>query len=764
MSSDFGLPPLKSPIPEEKGEVAPKKEEKKATSKPLHHFVPKDLPGPKPQQKPIEKFLGGIGSFIDSFIATVKQKKSGTTPSAGEKAKERAKEMFSPEDKKDLPHKNKASLTSSKEHGAHYQIWKAFSHLPGPVVKLVASIVLSETDLSREGAIDQYPPELIPKLPAHLFSELPTRYLPLLTPSQVSQLSASQLKALGDRISEIPRKNFPFLSQKALLKLLAESKWEDAVEGRVKEMIAACKDWDSLDSYAQLYARLNIQNFWYNIGKCPYPLDFKEPKWALIALYSLPKLEQEDVSQERFSNTPTAALLSAASKGNDKLVDFLHSRMQIKLDAKGIQEMFKGCLSITYAIPEHFLSYFLPYLDSVFPNGETMLTMAVKENNPQYTKFLVESGASLALKNKEGKTAADIALEEGKWTHLKILDGNHFAAAAEGALLRCPKEELQTFVWRTFLNSDSRDVFAVLDHALEQLSKNPDQDSTEKLLMLQRLKTDLEEGGSLIARFRDPGSQSMMHFNYGAGFPNYIAQQIGYSRQRNESYRTVLQEVKNNPGTDLKRVLQMLSSNRAGDFKEFRRMESDDEGRSAYTNITGQYHQLLGHPIGVLRRHQELPLSEQIVPNQNGYLVTHKLEDGRTLELTRLDIIPDKTVWNHTSDKTLGEIFPVMQRLFKEIQSTAVKSRELTPKTEEKIALLYWMTCQAMPFARGSSQYALELHRLCYEILGYRAPPPSQEFILPDTIALSTPFDVFYREFYPKIFEGPPKRINPQPL
>ena len=70
------------------------------------------------------------------------------------------------------------------------------------------------------------------------------------------------------------------------------------------------------------------------------------------------------------------------------------------------------------------------------------------------------------------------------------------------------------------------------------------------------------------------------------------------------------------------------------------------------------------------------------------------------------------------------------------------------------------MACQAMPLPRGGAQNSLEIHRLCLELCGYRAPPPSQDYGFPDTVALGTPFDVFYEKYYDKAFEGDPKEYK----
>ena len=61
-----------------------------------------------------------------------------------------------------------------------------------------------------------------------------------------------------------------------------------------------------------------------------------------------------------------------------------------------------------------------------------------------------------------------------------------------------------------------------------------------------------------------------------------------------------------------------------------------------------------------------------------------------------------------------------------------------------------------MPTRRNNSQHMLEIHAMLYELNGFLIGPPSQEFVLPDCVALSTDFEDFYQNYYDKLFDFSP--------
>jgi len=288
--------------------------------------------------------------------------------------------------------------------------------------------------------------------------------------------------------------------------------------------------------------------------------------------------------------------------------------------------------------------------------------------------------------------------------------------------------------------------------------------SDEKCQKFQDIKKALQENGTVIARFRDPDSQDRMfndYWNKGSGYQSYEEQQIGFAQKRNAVYKATLQNLKQNPRMGLENILNSLSKAReaASDFKLWRDRGPEVAKGTAYTEMGGKYSRLETLPLDILAKQAESPLSDLIMPNPKGYQVMHRLDDGTELALTKLEILEGGGQWTHTDCQNLTKLFPAMEKLFEEIKVESQKQKPMTPELEKKIALLYWMTCQAMPFARGSSQYALELHRICYEMCGYRCAPPSNQYILPDTVALAMPFDVYYPEYYRESFEGQPQKM-----
>ena len=147
---------------------------------------------------------------------------------------------------------------------------------------------------------------------------------------------------------------------------------------------------------------------------------------AVAALLQVPTVNIEARSQQDES-----PLMLAALKGNMELVE--------QLIAKDADVNKPGWAPLHYAatnghIP--IMSLLLDkhaYIDASSPNGSTPLMLAAKYGTPTAVKLLLEAGADPLLKNDQGLTAKDFALQDNRKDSAELITAFVRALQPRGA-------------------------------------------------------------------------------------------------------------------------------------------------------------------------------------------------------------------------------------------------------------------------------------------------------------------------------------------
>lgn len=276
--------------------------------------------------------------------------------------------------------------------------------------------------------------------------------------------------------------------------------------------------------------------------------------------------------------------------------------------------------------------------------------------------------------------------------------------------------------WPFLLNSNVNDV-------INWVQSHPDPD--KKASLLQYIEQQRTGPLCLIARF-PPHIQAALETEY-----SYEENQKNYSDKRLQVSQAL------NPQEGFFTSYQRLFVGRDGPFKTLRFSDSMTPIAGRYERFRSLVHQtrLSRHPL--------------ILVSENGYQVSHTLRTGETVQLTSINARTGgeegkeyDLVWDHTETTQFPPILKELSELYAKLK--VGDSSDI----DRDIAYFYWLGCHACPTNRGNSQHMLELRKFLLECNGRKATPLDRECCLPDCVALCTPFDVFYSEWYAKAFEA----------
>ena len=398
-------------------------------------------------------------------------------------------------------------------------------------------------------------PKKISKMSPEEIANMPVQDLRHLKKDSLKGMTNDQLKALSHKLQGVP--------------LAERAAYADVAKG----LLTKVTDWPH--NYATtiknfLSSKQNISpqfDLWNQIGRDPR-VDFNDPKWHLLSLLTMPEITDKEVSP--YSSDPNNRfLIEACDTHNYEALDFLTNELKAPIPEKAVFKNFEKLLE--GSTPESRLPDFIrPFMNSMGSNGETLLTTAVKGNSAPYVNLLKQSGVPLDIRNKEGKTALDIAATQQKYTLCHILEGESFFNREAENILKMPVNDLKNYLWNAFLSSDSRDVHRVIDRAINTLETRerpfPEQEAAA-LKELKEIKLSFQASGSLIARNPNSSSQNIVKNNHGLG-EDYINQQMTYSQGRENAYQTVLNEAKSKPDMQLDAIILSLASSRKKGFQE----------------------------------------------------------------------------------------------------------------------------------------------------------------------------------------------------
>jgi hypothetical protein len=404
-------------------------------------------------------------------------------------------------------------------------------------------------------------------------------------------------------------------------------------------------------------------------------------------------------------------------------------------------------------------------LDVRYEGGKTFLHLAVEANRSEFVKWLLQKGIDRTLKDEQGFTALDLARESQCLTLCRILVGDLFftdEATRLAKMYAARPPELDPFLFKCFLNSETQDV----DKLIAALKKLKVEGFAP---VLEAIEKFIKTSGTLIARFPRPKDQKQMHNMYGSKFPNYAEQQRVYGDERFKAYSKVLEGVKT-CDWPLQKVYETLfipgdksSCFRTGKGEHCLKTEMGGRYRF-FIQFTHKFYEQLLHQLQIDPHYSELKyrLAGSIASCYTFFIRT---KDGKEILLTTVypypndadyDIGSVEPRWIHTEPNPM--LMSYLSELFEELKGYAKQTnrRPSLSVLKEKIAFFYWLSCHAALVRRRSSQYSLETHKLVREINGLSTGPLAQKYVLPDCVALSLPFSVFYR-YYDELFETPPQ-------
>lgn len=381
--------------------------------------------------------------------------------------------------------------------------------------------------------------------------------------------------------------------------------------------------------------------------------------------------------------------------------------------------------------------------------GKTLLHLAVAENNVKVASYLAGKVKSSA--DSAGETPLALAEKGMRLGMCKAFGGEKAIDNLAEKLLNAPPADLKSELIKAFLNSETNDVLLLMASIERKIGPSALSDAEKQHFeqAISDTRTFMREGGKLIARFPSTDNQTEMHRGYGRRYASYEIQQQEYGQKRFALYA----EGKANIGNwSLMQMYQHLSGKKADSIIEGWRMASPYENslpdRTYDTPIGGRY--AFFGAIG--EKMKNGPPNEQIqIPQDGGYVIKHQLSNGKDVSLTRVF----SGSWYHAHTHTVKETFQECSASFEKIKAFDLKGAKTVPaELKKEIAYFYWLGCHSMPTEKSNSQYMLEIHRMLYEMHGLEIGAPAMEWTLPDCVALTVPFEVFYNEFYDKLFEG----------
>lgn len=132
-----------------------------------------------------------------------------------------------------------------------FKIWRQVAKLPKPIVGFVTGLAISRSKMGTEGKAEQYPRELIQKLPPKLFATLPAQMVKNLLPAEIQTLSNPQIQALGSNVTLVAdhltssQKNALTPEQQVSITENKASIARDAIEREAFELMSQGRTWDA---------------------------------------------------------------------------------------------------------------------------------------------------------------------------------------------------------------------------------------------------------------------------------------------------------------------------------------------------------------------------------------------------------------------------------------------------------------------------------------------------------------------------------------
>lgn len=260
-----------------------------------------------------------------------------------------------------------------------------------------------------------------------------------------------------------------------------------------------------------------------------------------------------------------------------------------------------------------------------------------------------------------------------------------------------------------------------------------------------------------------------------------IRSQASYARRMRSSVERSLPEVQN---TSMMKLIKIWGKENAkykwdGDFCEFRDPKSTRKrharksmynrvkdynwmvSRSGPRDITlSEYitkcHYSFCRPT-IVRTHQQ---SLQGTTNKSVGIkscdssLTYDLLSRNGDSLTTVNASEDGSWWwTHPGEATVQRQYQQLEKLHQKLQKLPVRTAEDRQTFQKVLAEAYWLLCQAMPTARGTSQYSQNyLAAICID-RGFHPPIPSKEYPEPNPLAISMTRQEFVERF-PEFFDS----------
>jgi len=408
------------------------------------------------------------------------------------------------------------------------------------------------------------------------------------------------------------------------------------------------------------------------------------------------------------------------------------------------------------------------YVNIVNENGTSYLHICASENCFQYVPVLLANGANTELRDINNDTPYDIAVSKHCLTIVRMLRGEEAFQEIAGSLIHLDLISLENWLYSAFLNSSSVDVLKLLKVLHNSVGDIAEESRNEFNAVLDKVEHFVRYPGTLIVRFPSKITQEEIRKVYGSSYPTYEEQQVTWGNRCEKFYLELYNESQSKNFVMLEVLMKFAEPRAKEKGYESWRMGYPISGIGLVTGLGGRYFYFWGLAQGIykaLRANPDWQGMELQITNE-GYRVFYQLPGGPLVPLTTLQIRKpfSKGAFNarfvHTGVNELKQFLPFLSYLFEEIKKAPKTTDEnIDPDLKKKIAFFYWLGSHFCVTARGSAQYMLMLHRLCYNMHGFQASPWGQLYIEPDCVALMMPFQLFYDEYYDDLFEFPPQKI-----
>ncbi|MGZ3634354.1 MAG: hypothetical protein ACXVAJ_08535, partial [Parachlamydiaceae bacterium] len=477
-----------------------------------------------------------------------------------------------------------------------------------------------------------------------------------------------------------------------------------------------------------------VGDFWWRAIFSGYS-HFDSLEWQLLALETFSKMDQKK-QEEWIQSAFYYSHLQLAS---------LWIKIQSKIDPEAVfswfsAALFSGNAEAVDVFATHHLAFTLNF------QGESLLHKAAAENGIEFAIALKALGLNPDLRNQEGVSPYDYALER---QHLTICYHFHGVTTFEelsAHVVGLSNGELHAWLVKAFLRSSSSDVSRFIQSLRGKV----------EIRILDEILDFMGTSGSLIVRFPSPRTQAEMYAAYGSVYQSYEEQQWMWGLECEKLYQKFYKSYSEREHALLE--LLMKFAKELPKRKDYDSWRMGAEEASLVTYFCGRYFffwqftqkiykNLLKHPQDSVN---ELKLTEE------GYQILYALEEGTTVPLSHLQIRRpfEQNQFSarmiHTDPKEVKLLIPHLDHLLSQIKNYAFHGgKPISPPLELKklIARLFWLGCHLAFTARGSSQYMLMLHRLLYHMHGYEVSPWSLRYIQPDCIAIAFPFSIFFEEY-----------------